>query len=162
RSRGGTLRESLGRRMTCATCKTPLADDAKFCSSCGNPTTAQEIAREARKNVTILFVDVVGSTTLGEMFDPEALDQILLRYFAAASSCIEAHGGQTEKFIGDAVMAVFGAAISHEDDALRAIRAALDTLTKVSELNVGLMASHRVRLEVRIGIASGECMVRIK
>ncbi|HXS67015.1 MAG TPA: adenylate/guanylate cyclase domain-containing protein, partial [Streptosporangiaceae bacterium] len=148
--------------MTCATCKTPLADDAKFCSSCGNPTTAQEIAREARKNVTILFVDVVGSTTLGEMFDPEALDQILLRYFAAASSCIEAHGGQTEKFIGDAVMAVFGAAVSHEDDALRAIRAALDTLTKVSELNVGLMASHRVRLEVRIGIASGECMVRIK
>jgi len=147
--------------MTCAKCDIPLADDAKFCSQCGTPTAAQEVAREARKNLTILFVDVVGSTTLGEMFDPEALDQILNRYFAAASSCIKAHGGATEKFIGDAVMAVFGAEVSHEDDALRAVRAALDTLTKVSELNVGLMASHRVRLEVRIGIGSGEVMLRI-
>jgi class 3 adenylate cyclase len=142
--------------MTCATCNAPLADDARFCSKCGTPTATPASQREARKNVTMFFVDLVGSTELSGMFDPEALRAIMDRYFAAAASCITAHGGAVEKYIGDAVVATFGAAISHEDDALRAVRAALETLAKVTELNVGLMASHRVRLEVRCGICSGE------
>ena len=123
---------------------------------CGSPLRAAAAARESRKNVAILFMDLVGSTTLAERLDPEPLRQIMDRYFAAASSCITEHGGAVEKFIGDAVMAVFGATISHEDDALRAVRAAAAALAQVSELSAGLAATHKVSLEVRCGICSGE------
>ncbi len=125
---------------------------------CGSPTTAPAAARESRKNVAILFMDLVGSTTLGEMLDPEPLRQIMDRYFAVASESIAAHGGAVEKFIGDAVMAVFGATVSHEDDALRAVRAAMEAVQKVSDLSAGLVATHKVTLEVRCGICSGEVM----
>ncbi|HEY3905142.1 MAG TPA: adenylate/guanylate cyclase domain-containing protein [Streptosporangiaceae bacterium] len=147
--------------MNCAHCDAVLAADARFCSRCGNPTISPGAPRESRRTVTILFMDLVESTALGARFDPEAMRQILDRYRWAARSCVEAHGGATEKFIGDAVMAVFGAEVSHEDDALRAVRTALDTLAKVSELNVDLMSSHRVALEVRSGICSGEVMATI-
>ncbi|HWF81403.1 MAG TPA: adenylate/guanylate cyclase domain-containing protein [Streptosporangiaceae bacterium] len=123
---------------------------------CGSPINASGGRREARKNVAILFMDLVGSTALAEMLDPESWRQIIDRYFDAAKSAIVAHGGAVEKFIGDAVMAVFGATISHEDDALRAVRAAMEAVAKVGELNVGLIASHKVKLEVRCGICSGE------
>ncbi len=123
---------------------------------CGSSISAPSTTREARKNVAILFMDLVGSTALAEMLDPESWRQIIDRYFDAASSAISAHGGEVEKFIGDAVMAVFGATVSHEDDALRAVRAALEAVAEVSELNTGLTASHNVTLEVRCGICSGE------
>lgn len=148
--------------MTCAICDTSLAADAKFCSNCGTRTQAPATAREARKNITLVFVDVVESTALSAKLDPEALRQILRRYYAAARSCMEEHGGVLEKYIGDAVVAAFGVAVSHEDDALRAVRAALETLTKVSELNVGLLASHGVRLELTCGICSGEVIATIE
>lgn len=125
---------------------------------CGAPLRAAGSTREARKSVAILFMDLVGSTTLAEQLDPEPLRQIMDRYFAAASSCIAEHGGAVEKFIGDAVMAVFGATVSHEDDALRAVRAAVAALAEVSELSAGLIATHKVSLEVRCGICSGEVM----
>jgi class 3 adenylate cyclase len=144
--------------MTCASCRATMGDDSRFCPMCGTPVAAPSPAREARKNVAILFMDLVGSTTLGEMLDPEPLRQIMDRYFAAASTSIAAHGGEVEKFIGDAVMAVFGATVSHEDDALRAVRAAREAVERVSELSSGLMASHKVTLEVRCGICSGEVM----
>jgi class 3 adenylate cyclase/tetratricopeptide (TPR) repeat protein len=147
--------------MNCAHCDAVLPADARFCSRCGNPTIAPGAARESRRTVTILFMDLVESTALSARFDPEAMRQILDRYRWAARSCVEAHGGATEKFIGDAVLAAFGAEVSHEDDALRAVRTALDTLAKVSELNVDLMASHRVALEIRCGICSGEVMATI-
>jgi len=79
-----------------------------------------------RKTVTILFADVAGSTALGEHLDPESLRRVMARYFAAARGCVERHGGTVEKFIGDAVMPVFGVPVLHEDDALRALRAAVD------------------------------------
>jgi class 3 adenylate cyclase len=101
-------------------------------------------------------MDLVGSTALAEMLDPESWRQIIDRYFDAASSAITAYGGAVEKFIGDAVMAVFGATVSHEDDALRAVRAATEAVAKVGELNAGLVSSHKVKLEVRCGICSGE------
>ncbi|HET9894230.1 MAG TPA: AAA family ATPase [Streptosporangiaceae bacterium] len=125
---------------------------------CGSPTAASVTPREARKNVAILFMDLVGSTALAEMLDPEPLRQIMDRYFAAASASIEAHGGAVEKYIGDAVMAVFGATVSHEDDALRAVLAAREAVEKVSELSAGLATSHKITLEVRCGICSGEVM----
>jgi class 3 adenylate cyclase/tetratricopeptide (TPR) repeat protein len=101
-----------------------------------------------RKVVTVLFCDVVGSTALGESVDPEALQGLLARYFERMSGIVEAHGGSVEKFIGDAVMAVFGVPVAHEDDALRACRAAVEMRDALPGLGV----------EGRIGVNSGEVL----
>src|SRR5437867_12744758 len=89
-----------------------------------------------RKTVTVLFCDVTGSTSLGEQLDPESLREVIQRYFDEMRTVIERHGGTVEKFIGDAVMAVFGVPQVHEDDALRAVRAALDMQSALATLNV--------------------------
>ena len=89
-----------------------------------------------RKTVTVLFCDVTGSTALGESIDPEALREVLARYFERMSGIVESHGGTVEKFIGDAVMAVFGVPTAHEDDALRAVRAAAEMRDALPELGV--------------------------
>jgi class 3 adenylate cyclase/tetratricopeptide (TPR) repeat protein len=109
--------------------------------------------------VSILFIDIVGSTALAERLDPEALAQIIDRYFAACVAAIEEHGGLVEKFIGDAVLAAFGATLAHEDDALRAIRAAAGSLSGLRELSNELAVSHNVSLEARCGICSGDAVV---
>jgi class 3 adenylate cyclase/tetratricopeptide (TPR) repeat protein len=101
-----------------------------------------------RKVVTVLFCDVVGSTALGEAVDPEALQGLLARYFERMQGIVESHGGTVEKFIGDAVMAVFGVPVAHEDDALRACRAAVEMSDALPELGV----------EGRIGINTGEVL----
>src|SRR6185369_1959892 len=88
-----------------------------------------------RKVVTVLFTDITGSTALGESLDPEPLERILSRYFAEMQAVIERHGGLVTKFIGDAVMAIFGLPASHEDDALRAVRAAVDMRARIEILN---------------------------
>jgi class 3 adenylate cyclase len=113
-------------------------------------------ARQFRRLVTILFVDVVESMALAEALDPEALGRVLQSYFETASAAITRHGGAVEKFAGDAVMAAFGIPVSHEDDALRAARAALDIRTGIAALNDRLVQDHGVGLEVRIGIETGE------
>ncbi|MGH3156938.1 MAG: ATP-binding protein, partial [Streptosporangiaceae bacterium] len=107
----------------------------------------------------IFFIDIVGSTALAERLDPEALRHIVDRYFSGCSEAVAAHGGQVEKFIGDAVLAVFGADVIHEDDAARAIRAAADSLSALSVLNAELVSSHRERLQARCGVCSGEVVV---
>src|SRR6266542_3705492 len=94
-------------------------------------------APTARKTVTILFCDVTGSTALGEQLDPESLREVIQQYFADMRTVIERHGGTVEKFIGDAVMAVFGVPHVHEDDALRAVRAAADMQGAMSAANDG-------------------------
>ncbi len=99
-----------------------------------------------RKVVTALFCDVTGSTALGESVDPEALRALLVRYFERMSGIVELHGGTVEKFIGDAVMAVFGVPVVHEDDALRAVRAAVEMRDAFPELG----------LQGRIGVMTGE------
>ena len=108
------------------------------------------------KPVTVLFADLVESTRLSRQFDPEALRGILLRYFEEMQSVVERHGGTVEKFIGDAVMAVFGVPVVHEDDALRAVRAAAEMRESLAALNHELEQTWGVRLEGRIGINSGE------
>lgn len=144
--------------MTCPGCHAPTGETDSFCPACGTPLRATGSTREARKIVAILFMDLVGSTALAERLDPEPLRQIMDRYFAASSACIAEHGGAIEKFIGDAVLAVFGATISHEDDALRAVRAAAAALEKLGELSAGLATTHKVSLEARCGICLGEVM----
>src|ERR1700730_15868168 len=95
-------------------------------------------SRQQRKTVTVLFCDVTGSTALGERLDPESFRQVMRRYFDAARGVIERHGGTVEKFIGDAVMAVFGVPVLHEDDALRAVRAAAGLRDALTGLNAAL------------------------
>jgi class 3 adenylate cyclase/tetratricopeptide (TPR) repeat protein len=111
---------------------------------------------EVRKTVTVLFADVVSSTALGEQLDPEALRRVMGRYFDEARAAIERHGGTVEKFIGDAVMAVFGIPTLHEDDALRAVRAADDLRSSLRTLNEQLERDAGVTLEIRIGLNTGE------
>jgi DNA-binding SARP family transcriptional activator len=113
-------------------------------------------AMQFRRLVTVLFVDVVESMALAEALDAEALGRVLSGYFDAVSAAITRHGGTVEKYAGDAVMAVFGIPVSHEDDAVRAARAALDIRTAVGMLNERLVEQHAVGLEIRIGLESGE------
>ncbi len=106
--------------------------------------------------MTVLFCDVAGSTAMGERIDPESTRRVMARYFDAMRAAIERHGGTVEKFIGDAVMAVFGVPVVHEDDALRAVRAAGDMRLALDELNEGLERDWGVRLASRIGVNTGE------
>jgi class 3 adenylate cyclase/tetratricopeptide (TPR) repeat protein len=130
----------------CGTCGRQIGEDFAFCPYCGAPSVTATPTREQRKRVTILFCDVTGSTALGESTDPEALRALLARYFERMKGIVESHGGTVEKFIGDAVMAVFGVPLLHEDDALRAVRTAREMQAAVSELG----------LQTRIGVNSGE------
>ena len=136
--------------LTCPACGRDNPDGSSFCNACGadlaEPAAAE---REYRKVVTLLFCDVVGSTALGESTDPEALRALLGRYFDEMKTIVERHGGTVEKFIGDAVMAVFGVPQLHEDDALRAVRAAVEMRDALPVLGV----------EARIGVNTGEVVV---
>ena len=115
-------------------------DGARFCEDAPR-RSLQPDASEVRKTVTILFCDVVGSTAMGEALDPESLRRVMDRYFDTMRAAIERHGGTVEKFIGDAVMAVFGVPRVHEDDAVRAVRAAVEMRTALTELNEELIAT---------------------
>lgn len=112
--------------VACPSCGSDNAERAKFCSECATPLLDVTVhrPRETRRTVTLLFADVSGSTALGERLDPESLRGMMNRYFALMQRAVEAHGGTVEKFVGDAVMSVFGLPQLHEDDALRAVRAA--------------------------------------
>jgi class 3 adenylate cyclase/tetratricopeptide (TPR) repeat protein len=139
----------------CPSCGAENRDEARFCDACG-AALAAEPARESRKTVTVLFCDVTGSTALGERIDPESLRNVMARYFETAKEAIERHGGTVEKFIGDAVMAVFGVPVVHEDDALRAVRAADDLRRALVPLNDELEQRFQTRLQLRTGVNTGE------
>src|SRR5438309_7179457 len=121
-------------------------DGARFCNACAAPLVAFTSPGEQRKTVTVLFCDVSRSTALGEKLDPETLRALLARYFERMKEIVERHGGTVEKFIGDAVMAVFGVPAVHEDDALRAVRTAIEMREAFPELGV----------EGRVGVTTGE------
>ena len=141
--------------MRCGSCGTDCPPDARFCMSCGAEILEGD-TQEVRKTVTILFSDVSGSTAMGDSLDPESVRRVMGRYFDACRSVIEFHGGTIEKFIGDAVMAVFGVPIVHEDDALRAVRAADGIRKTLLALNEEFKKQHGVRVIVRTGINTGE------
>jgi class 3 adenylate cyclase/tetratricopeptide (TPR) repeat protein len=142
----------------CASCGEQNPDRAKFCLSCGEPLPESESGprREVRKTVTVLFTDLAGSTALGERLDPESLRRVMDRYFERMSAVVESHGGVVEKFIGDAIMAVFGIPVLHEDDALRAVRSADGMRDALVGLNQELAADFDVAIEVRTGVNTGE------
>ena len=131
---------------TCAQCGRESPDEFGFCPACGAALTVAVPPREVRKVVTVLFCDLTGSTAIGERTDPETLRALMNRYYEAARAVLERHGGTVEKFVGDAVMAVFGIPVATEDDALRAVRAAVELRDHV----------HGLGLEARIGINTGE------
>jgi len=142
----------------CRSCGERNPARARFCLACGASlaeATDPPPAQPVRKTVTVLFCDVVGSTALGERLDPEILRSVLGRYHARMRAAVETHQGTVEKFIGDAIMAVFGTPRVREDDALRAVRAAADMRAAVRRLNEDLTGELGVRIEVRIGVNTG-------
>ena len=152
RDRANTLFDVLG----CPRCGAPFTAGARFCSSCGAALPTEVAPRAVRKTVTVVFTDVAGFTGLTERLDPERLRRVMSRYFAEMRSVVERHGGVVEKFIGDAVMAVFGIPRLHEDDALRAVRAAAEMRDALDSLNRDLERAWGVTIEVRTGVDTGE------
>src|SRR4030088_3004672 len=139
--------------MLCTVCGRPLPEGARFCPNCG-AVVGTQLGTEERKLVTVLFADLVDSTGLAQRLDPERAREVLGQFFNAANEELLALRGRPEKFIGDAVMAVFGLPHVHEDDALRAVRAGLAIRDRTRRL--GEAAVLEAPLEVRIGIESGE------
>jgi class 3 adenylate cyclase len=142
-------------RVACGACGAQSPDGFRFCGACGAPLEAPEPEREQRKVLTIVFCDVAGSTALGERLDPEALRRVMRRYFDEMTAVVERHGGTVEKFIGDAVVAVFGIPHVREDDALRAVRAA----SEIRERLPAVAAELGVELSFRTGVNTGEVVV---
>ena len=120
----------------CSTCGSANAAELQFCASCESPLTQRASgAADTRKVVTVLFADIVGSTALGDELDPESLRHLMAQYYQEMAAVIRGHGGTIEKFIGDAIMAVFGIPRLHEDDAVRAVRAAVAMRHALHRLN---------------------------
>ena len=140
----------------CPRCGQDNPDVARFCLACGAPLAPPEPAVEERKPVTVLFCDIVGSTATAEQLDPEDVRARLAPYYERARTELERFGGTVEKFIGDAVVALFGAPIAHEDDPERAVRAALAVREAVEELNAG---EAWLDLKIRVGVNTGEALV---
>jgi len=152
--------------LTCPSCGSPHPPGQRFCAECGTQLTGGEArpaaAREApaaeRRLVTVLFADLVGFTPLSEARDAEEVRELLSRYFDASRRIISLYGGTVEKFIGDAVMAVWGTPTATEDDAERAVRAALDLIAAVSALGQEVGAED---LRARAGVLTGEAAVTL-
>ena len=144
--------------IACAECARENPDDARFCNGCGAPLAAEPRTREERKVVTAVFVDLVGSTARAERLDPEDVRALLRRYHETLRRELERYGGTVEKFIGDAVVAVFGAPTAHEDDPERAVRAALAARDSIAALNE---RDDALDLHVRVGVATGEALVAL-
>jgi len=141
---------------TCSTCGTESPDRFRLCGSCAAPFDEARAADEIRRFATVVNSDLKGSTALGERLDPESLREVLTLYFDAMRAVFESHGGTIEKIIGDAIVAVFGLPVRHEDDALRAVEAAAESQRALASLNDQLEAKWGVRLVVRTGVATGD------
>ena len=145
--------------IACQACGFEAPDDSAFCSRCGTRLVAAPPVAEERKTVTTLFCDLVAFTAMSEAADPEDVDALLRAYHGVARKVIESHGGTVEKFIGDAVVGVFGVPAVHEDDAERAVRAGLRTLEALEAS--GLTRPDGAPLQARCGVNTGEALVRL-
>jgi class 3 adenylate cyclase/tetratricopeptide (TPR) repeat protein len=142
--------------QVCPSCGEENPARFRLCGFCGASLAKATPPQELRKTVTILFSDLKGSTSLGELIDPEALHEVKNRYFETMAAVLDHHGGKIEKYIGDAIMAVFGLPRVREDDALRAVRAALGMQKELARINVELERDYGVTLAARIGVNTGE------
>jgi class 3 adenylate cyclase len=140
----------------CVVCGARLPEAARFCPACGTAVLVEAPAEETLKLVTVLFADLVSSTARVETMHPEDVRSLMVEYFTAMAEEIVAEGGSVEKFVGDAIMAVFGVPLTHEDDALRAVRAGRRMLARLARRNESRAPSER--LEIRIGINTGEVL----
>jgi class 3 adenylate cyclase/tetratricopeptide (TPR) repeat protein len=140
--------------LACSSCGQENPEGARFCNACAAPLAPP--APERRKLATLLFCDMGGSTALGERVDAESVRELMFEYFHVMRGAIERHGGTVEKFVGDAVMAVFGVPHAHEDDALRAVRAAAEMQERLGRLNEELERRFGSRIALRIGLNTGE------
>jgi len=172
----------LQQTVTCSNCGSEAAPDAHFCQSCGNELTsrcpncsaprrtedrfcpncghqfADDPTREDRKLVTVLFADLQESTRLGEQLDPERLKALLTEYFQAMAVVIEKWEGTVEKYIGDAVVAIFGVPTTHADDPERAVHSAIEMQARLEELSDSVTERFGVQLAMRIGISTGDVL----
>ena len=150
----------------CPNCGAPAPADARFCMSCGDPLDEAhaEVAgarvpvrlSEERRQVTVLFADLSGYTAVAERMDPEAVKALVDRALMRLGGEVERHGGTVDKYIGDNVMAIFGAPVAHEDDAERAVRAGLGMQSAMDEVNGSLPAG--VHFDLRVGMNTGEVL----
>ncbi|HXQ57448.1 MAG TPA: adenylate/guanylate cyclase domain-containing protein, partial [Actinomycetes bacterium] len=141
----------------CPVCGEPNPARASFCLNCGSQLPAAAAAgRPARKTVTVVFTDLAGSGSLGQRLDPESLAVVMGRWFDHMRALFERHGGRVQKFVGDAVVAVFGIPVVNEDDALRAVRAAAGLRGGLGPLNAELERDWGVTLQTRTGVNTGE------
>jgi class 3 adenylate cyclase/tetratricopeptide (TPR) repeat protein len=142
----------------CLACGTESPEGSALCVDCGTPLSIDH-TNEIRRYATVVNSDLKGSTALGEQLDPESLREVLTRYFDEMRAVFESHGGTIEKIIGDAIVAVFGMPTPDEDDAIRAVEAAADSVAVLKELNDQLEQTWGVRLITRTGVASGDVVV---
>lgn len=141
----------------CPNCGEENPEGFRFCGMCGaSLTREQALPAQQRRVVSVLFCDVVGSTSLGEQLDPEALRLVLARYFTTVRAVIEQHNGNVEKFIGDAALAIFSSASSAQDAALNAVHAGRAITEAITKLNDELDTTFGKSIQVRVGISSGE------
>jgi class 3 adenylate cyclase len=143
--------------QSCPTCGEETPDGFRFCGRCGT-VLAPTPAREVRKSVTVLFADITGSTTLGERLDAESVRRVMSRYFEEMKAVLERHEGTIEKFIGDAIMAVFGIPTLQENDTLRGVRAAVEMREALAALNEELDSQWGVRIAMRTGVNTGQVL----
>ena len=158
--RGGCLLGGRVAEPVCPSCSGICPDGACFCPSCGASLSRRPPARAGateRRIITVLFCDLVGFTAMCERADPEDVDLLLRSYHRLTRHVIEQYGGVLEKFIGDGVVGAFGTSVAHEDDAERAVRAAVRLQARVAELT----GPHGAPLLLRIGINTGEALVRL-
>ncbi|MDX6667910.1 MAG: hypothetical protein QOK04_1290, partial [Solirubrobacteraceae bacterium] len=156
----------------CPSCGESAPPEARFCKACGGPLAASEAVEsgaaparaapeppmEERRQVTVLFADVSGYTAVAERMDPEAVKTMIGGVMRRLEEEVERYGGTVDKYIGDNVMAIFGAPVAHEDDAERAVRAGLGMQASMPEVNERLAASYDVSLALRVGVNTGEVL----
>src|SRR5829696_5822480 len=148
----------------CPSCGTPAPPEARFCMNCGNRLDEERVAArrgperlpEERRQVTVLFADLSGYTAVAERMDPEAVKGLIDRVLMRLGEEVERYGGTVDKYIGDNVMAIFGAPVAHEDDEERAVRAGLGMQAAMGDVNEGLPDG--VHFELRVGVNTGEVL----
>jgi class 3 adenylate cyclase/tetratricopeptide (TPR) repeat protein len=145
--------------VTCPTCRSDNQDGARFCSNCGSPLGGPRPVEGERKFATVLFADVVRSTAMGEQLDPEDLAAVMNGAFAFMNAAITRYGGTVSRLMGDAVLALFGAPVAHEDDAERAVRAALDIQQAAAAYGRTVSARYGTDFTIRVGINTGTAVL---